>query len=318
MSDNLIIRQQIFDSQNDYKALAGLSNYAYPEELITVNGLKLADAARPAKMICERWFAEQNGLIVGVGSFEHWATYYHPHKYLLQIIVAPEFQRQGIGNALSNHVIQQLEKRQPQFAQIWIRENRQASIEFAKKRGFSKVKLKWNMRLDLKKWSADSFAKQVAEIHESGIAIKPLSAIRSDFEHQRKLYDLYVMTINSIEGAEEAVVPDFDDFLEQINQSSDELFFVAIHNNSYVGMWQLENESVGTLFGGIMAVEKSYRRRGAALALAVHGIARAQSFQYKNLTVHTDEHNQAILALTEKMGFTHLPAQIIFGKQFER
>lgn len=316
MSNNLIIRPQTIDNPNDYKALAGLYRYAYPEQSSTASGIKWSDNARAPELIQERWFAEQNNVITGVGGFEHWEAFHHPDKYLLHLIVSPEHQGQGVGTALYNHVIEQLEKRRPHFVRTWVQQAQEKSNAFAKKHGFSKIKLKWNVRLKLENWSIDQFAEQVETIRNDGIVVKSLSEMNSDFDHQRKLYELYVMTNENIEGVEPTAAPSFDEFLNEIGQSSSELFFVAIHNDLYVGMWQLEHESVSTLYGGIMAVEKSYRRRGAALALAIHGIARAKSFYYKSLTVHTDEHNRAILGLTEKMGFTHLPAQILFSKQY--
>lgn len=302
MSNNLIIRPQIPNDEADYNALARLYRYAYPEESVSASGLKMSDYARAPELICQRWFAEQNKVIVGVGGFEHWAAFYHPDKYLLHLIVAPEHQQKGAGTALYNYLIDQLEKRQPQFVRAWVQQAQEQSVAFAEKRGFSKIKLKWNVKLDLKTWSIEPFAEQIQHINRDGIEVKSLSAVRLETGYQAKLYDLYVMTLNNIEGVDETSVPSFDEFINEIDHGSDELFFIALHNNLYVGMWQLEHESVNTLYGGIMAVEKSYRRRGAALALAVHGIARAKSFQYKSLTVHTDEDNQAILGLTEKMG----------------
>ena len=316
LTNGLTIRSQIKDSSDDYRALATLYRYAYPEESVTATGLELADNARPPEFVCRRWFAEENGMIRGVGGFEHWESYFHPDKYLLHIIVAPDFQNRAIGSALYDQVLKDLELRRPQFARAWIQENRRASIDFAKHRGFTQIKLKWNIRLELKSWSVEPFLEQAETIRRTGIEIKSLAELNKDSGNLSKLYDLYLMTLQSIEAADTAKVPGFEEFSEQIGHSSDDLFFIALDGDRYVGMWQLENESVNSLFGGIMAVDAEYRRRGAAFALAVDGIAQAKHFQYQTLTVHTDEHNKAILALTKKMGFTHLPAQIFFSKQF--
>jgi ribosomal protein S18 acetylase RimI-like enzyme len=316
MTDNYVIRPQLQSSMEDYKAIAALYSYAYPGESVTATSLKLADSGLTVDFVCKRWIAEQNGIVRGVGCFEHWEAYFHPDKYLLHIIVDPNYQNRGLGSALYHAVMEDLEKRQPQFVRTWVQKDRVASVSFAEHRGFTKIKLKWNIRLNLKSWSIEPFTEQFEAICKQGIEIKSLSEMNKDSQHLPKLYDLYGMTLTSIEAADTANIPSFDEFTDKINQSSDELFFVAIDNNRYVGMWQLENDSVNSLYGGIMAVDAAYRRRGTALALAVRGIAQAKYFQYKTLTVHTDEHNQAILALTEKMGFTHLPAQIFYSKQY--
>lgn len=318
MPDTLVIRPQNIVEQADYQALTAFYRYAYPQESTTLNALKFADNARPSEMICRRWFAEQNGTIKGVGGFEHWTDYYHPDKYLLHVIVDPQFQNAGIGTLLYSRAIKELEQRAPKFVRVWVQQDRSTSIKFAEKCGFSKFKLKWNTRLDLKTWRVEPFEEKIKTIECDGIIVKSLSEINGDAVHQRKLYELYLMTIGSIEAAEVPKIPNFEEFGELISRSSDDLFFVAFDADRYVGMWQLENESATALYGGIMAVEPDYRRRGAALALAVRGITRAKFFQYKTLTVHTDEHNRAILNLTEKMGFAHLPAQIFMSKQYPR
>jgi RimJ/RimL family protein N-acetyltransferase len=64
-------------------------------------------------------------------------------------------------------------------------------------------------------------------------------------------------------------------------------------------------------------VKDEYRRRGVALGLLVRGIGLAQEREHKTLVGHTDENNQAILAVTERLGFTHLPAQVLYVKRFE-
>ena len=317
-TEALIIRPQSRDSLEDYQALAALYHYAYPEESVTATSLKLADGARASELVCRRWFAEENGTIRGVGGFEHWEAYFHRDKYLLHMIVAPDFKNRGIGSTLYNTVVKDLELRQPQFVRAWVQQNHEKSIAFAEHRGFGRIKLKWNIRLELKSWNLESYREQAEAIRSTGIEVKSLAQINRDSANIRKLFELYVMTLNSIEAADTAKIPSFDEFTQQIDQGSDELFFIALEQNRFVGMWQLENESVNSLFGGIMAVAPEYRRRGAAFALAVHGISQAKFFQYKTLTVHTDEHNKAILALTEKMGFTHLPAQIFFSKQYRR
>ena len=317
LTDDLKIRPQSNGSLEDYQALTQLHRYGYPEESVTPTGFKLADNARPPEFVCQRWFAEENGIICGVGSFEHWEAYFHKDKYLLHLIVAPDFQNRGIGAELYRTVISNLEERRPQLVRTWVQHDREKSLAFAEHRGFTRIKMKWNIRLELKSWSMEPFLEQAEAIRLAGVEIKSLAEISSDAEHLRKLYELYTMTLDSIEGADAAKIPSFDEFTEQIGQTSDDLFFIALDGDRYVGMWQLENESVTSLYGGIMAVAAEHRRRGTAFALAVRGIAQAKKFQYKTLAVHTNEHNKAILALTEKMGFTHLPAQILFSKQYQ-
>lgn len=315
MQEDLIIRPFDDQKQEDYRALAALYGYAYPEEQTTPIGLKISDRVRVCKYDCERYVAERNGRIAGVGCFEHWESFYHPHKYLLHVIVAPNYQKQNIGHAVYRYTMNRLEKFEPIEVHTWVRSDRERSVRFAEACGFTKVKLKWNLVLALDSFKQEPFAEQINAVRDQGIEIKLLSELGDSFDRNRKIYDLYVKTLLSIEAAGETEVPSFDDFIVKKNQNSYEMTFIAVHNDQYVGMWQIESSTGTSLFGGAMGVDESYRQSGISYALAVHGIMYAKDRRYDSITAHTDEHNRAILRLTENLGFIRLPAQYLFSKK---
>lgn len=133
--------------------------------------------------------------------------------------------------------------------------------------------------------------------------------MEDDSARDDKFYELYIKTLRSIEAAGEVEVPSFDDFTVKKNQSFFERTFIAVHQDRYVGMWKLESSTATSLFGGAMGVDESFRQSGLAYALAVRGIMYAKEHLYDRITAHTDEHNRAILRLTENLGFVRLPAQ---------
>lgn len=100
MKNDLINRSPDVESQEDYRAMADLFSYAYPEEQINSIGLKISDRTCDRKYTCERNVAERGGRIAEVGCFEHWESFYHPHKYLLHVIVPPDYQKNSIGHAV--------------------------------------------------------------------------------------------------------------------------------------------------------------------------------------------------------------------------
>lgn len=315
MRNDLIIRQFDRENREDYRAMARLYGYAYPDEQADPMLLKLSDQVRERKFTCERYLCESNGVIAGIGCFEHWESFYHPRKYLIHVIVTPEYQRQGIGYDLYRYTLKNLEKLNPREVQTWVRSDRNRSVRFAEARGFTKTNLRWNLVLDLSSFNPEPFAGLINAILDQHIEIKLLSELVDDFESNRKFYDLYVKTLKSIEAAGKVEVPGYDDYILKKNQNAYEMTFVAVHNNRYVGMWQLESVGAGTsLFGGAMGVEESYRQSGIAYALTVHGIIFAKRHHYDSITAHTDEHNRAILKLTRKLGFIQLPAQLLFSK----
>jgi GNAT superfamily N-acetyltransferase len=313
---NLIFRPLDRQNLEDYQALSELFEYAYPEEKTTALALKIADNLRPAKFICRRWLAEQDGVIKGVAGFEHWAEFYQPDKYLLHLIVAPQFQQQGIGTFLYQNLMNELEKVQPQSARIWAQKEREPSVKFAERRGFTKVKVKWNIILDLPSCNVEHFLPQVEIVRQEGTEVKPIAQLTDDPERDRKLHNLYVRTLRGIENVDEVQIADFETFAQSLPTMNQELYFVAVKDGDYIAMWQLETAASNTLFGGILGVDEEYRQRGVAIALVVQSIAYAKSYRYSKLIAYTAEYNKPTLTLAEKMGFTHLPAQVLFSKEF--
>jgi ribosomal protein S18 acetylase RimI-like enzyme len=317
MQKAFIIRPFDGEKQEDYRMLAALYGYAYPEEPITPFELKMNDRSKADDHVCKRFFAEQYGIITGVVCLEHWESFYHPHKFLLHIIVAPKFQHQGMGSELYLNITKQLEKLNPVEIYSWVRSDKERSVRFAEDRNFTKVKSKWNLTLNLNSFRHEQFIGQTNGVRDQGIEIKLFLDLENNFDRDRKFYELYVKTLKSIESAGEPEIPSFDDFTLKKNENAFDMTFIAVHNEKYVGMWQLETGIGTSLFGGAMGVDEFYRQSGIAYALAIRGILYARNLGYDNITAHTDENNRAILKLTEKLGFIRQPAQYLFSKKYE-
>lgn len=315
MKNNVRVRDFEVNDQTDYQIFSDLYNLANPHERTSAIGLRIADNLLDAKFVCRRFAAELNGVAAGVASFAHWQEFYHPHKYLLHVLVDSNFQNRGVGTMLVERALTDLEKLKPETISVWVRETDDKSIYFAEKHGFTRNNLRWQIVLDVKTGKLDQFLPEMNEIRRQGIEVRRFSELTDDPERYQKLYDFYVPTINSIESVQTVQIPSFREFVENQNGSDGDLMFVALHENRCVGMWQLENALGNRLFGAAMGVAPEYRRRNVALALTFHAISFAQSNNYAVLNAHTDEHNRAILALAKKLGFTHLPAQLLYAKQ---
>lgn len=317
MKEDLLIRPINRESRADYEALAAFYAMAYPEERSTARGLMLADGVSAPELVRVHYLAESGGEICGVGAYENWKSPFQPHKFLLHVIVATAFRRQGIGAALYEHVNQEIEALNPEAVRALIDKDSAASVRFAEKRGFSPVLLKWNLLLKVQECDLSPYESKVAQLAAEGIEIKPVTELYDEEERDRKLYDVYIRTMRALKTLDPPEIPTFAEFIEEQTIPIDDFTYVAIHRGQFVGMWQLENTVPFSLYGGIMAVEESYRRKGVALGLAVRAIKFAQKFKYTTLIVHTDENNDAILTLTDRLGFTHLPTQLVFSKQLK-
>lgn len=314
MKNDFAVRLFDADGNDDYQAFAELLNYAYSHERVTPFALRIADSLRAEHLFCKRFVAAQNERVAGVASIEHWTEFYHPHKYLLHVIVRPEFQNQNAGSTLYNCVAEELRRLQPVAVHAWTRANAANAAHFAAKFGFERVTTRWNIALDVQQFDAAAFALDLENVRREGVAVKQLAELPKDFAASKEFYDFYAQTVNSIQSVEAAALPSFEDFAADRAAHNDELTFVAFHNNRIVGMWQIDNAGGSRLSGDAMSVAPEFRRRGAALALTVAAIRFAKEQGCTRLTAHTDEHNKAILTLAEKLGFKHLPAQDLYCK----
>jgi GNAT superfamily N-acetyltransferase len=314
---NLLIRPAS-GSGSDYSALETLFNHAYPTGRVSAVDLKLLDRFRDPKLRCRRWVAELGGRVVGFGGFEHWKDYYHPHRYLLHLVVEPEYRRRGVGQALYTRVEDELSRLHPQLALAWVARESADDRRFAEKRGFVRTALRWNLWLDVRSCDLGPHAAHLGTLREGGIEVRPSAELAGEDEHARKLYDLYVETVKSINTVYDVPAPEFDEFRQSWTSSQTRLDYtlVATHCGRYVGMWALEPLLGGVLFGDVMGVVPEYRRRGVALGLMVGGITLAKRRGYTVLRGHTDEHNEAMLTITRRLGFTHLQTQVMYVKSY--
>src|SRR5947209_2434251 len=89
----------------DYPATVEVNNSVYSEYPATLAETRFWDEHRPTKCKWQRWVAEIDGVVVGVGGYDQPNSMYHPRKFSLGITVRPEAQGQGIGSALYNQII---------------------------------------------------------------------------------------------------------------------------------------------------------------------------------------------------------------------
>lgn len=313
--ENLRIRHFTPD---DYRALAHLWNYAYPENKQTSVSLQLLDHAREQPAHGQRWIAEAAGRVVGVGGFEQWMESPLPGHVLLHIVVEEEQQGRGIGRALYEKLIHEWERHLPLTARAWVREDRAQSIRFLTSRGFAREKLRWNVWLDIRACDLSPFAGYQQELPTRGLTIRSFTELRSDPQRNHKLHQLYCEAVSVIGTFDNSGPLNLDDYINLIDghETLAEASVVALDGDAYVGLWRLCPGPLSIIWSDVMYVKREQRRHGVAVGLLMEGLSYAQQTGYSILKAHTDEHNVATLALTEKFGFQRWPAQLLLGKYF--
>ena len=302
----------------DYPGINEVSNAVYREYPSTIAELRFQDEHRDPRCKFQRWVAEQDGGIVGVGEYGQSPSMYHPRKFSIEVTVHPAWQGQGIGSALYDQVIAALQPFDPLSLRAGTREDMTLGVRFLERRGFREDMRAWESRLDVAAFDAAPYDGLEAQVRAQGIEIKTLQELAADPERDRKLYALQLELQKDVPHPEPQTPVSYAYFVEHTLKSPNllpEAYFVAVHQGDYVGMSALWASQAGSdLYTGLTGVTRAYRRKGIALALKLRGIAYAKAHEHPLIKTWNESNNRAILAINERLGYVRQPAWITYVK----
>jgi len=99
-------------TDQDYNAVLAVSNAVWPDLGETVALWRHRDDARDKNYFYQRFVVTDAAQVIAVGFCMETSWLYRPGKYFLRIDVHPAHERQGIGTALYDHMLQVLAKRE--------------------------------------------------------------------------------------------------------------------------------------------------------------------------------------------------------------
>jgi GNAT superfamily N-acetyltransferase len=267
----------------------------------------------------ERVVAEVDGKPVGTASFGESMWTPMPNKFWLYVQVHPDHQRQGIGTAIYDHIIDTLAEKEPNILDSWTREDKTEAIDFLKKRGYEQVMRGQISRITLSEFDPEEFADVVERVKASGVRIVTLAELREeDPDWQKKLWELDWLLSLDVPEVDEPKKREFDIYVKQTFETPTffpEAFFIALDGDEYVGLSMLERNLADKtkLQTDLTGVVRSHRRRGIATALKVHALAKARETGVE--FVETDnEENNPMYTLNVKLGFKPTPGWVHMRK----
>lgn len=307
---------------DDLPAMVAVANAVQLDSSITEEQIRHADANRDPKCKIARWAAEQDGQMVGYSVYVQNADFYHPQKFWVTVRVRPTHQRQGIGGALYDTVLENVKQYDPIALQIQLREDQDAALRFARQRGFEEFGRRWASVLDVTTFDLAPHLAALERLAEQGIVLKSIAELASDPERDQKLYDLQWAADFDVPTPEPITPMTFEQYLKQMlytPQLVAEGSFVAVDESAdgrYVGLSTFFRDGDENLDIDITGVQSAYRRRGIALAIKVRGIQWARENGYKQLNVVNDPVNVGMLAINDRLGFVRQPALLWMHKTF--
>jgi GNAT superfamily N-acetyltransferase len=302
-------------SKNDYSAIVGIHNslgIAWPERPRTPDGWAQADRHRNPKCKFQRWVAEKDGLVVGFGTYGQSSYDYHPQRFYINVEVIPMQQRQGVGTALYEQIMAGLQAFQPRVLRADAFTNLPQGFRFLKKRGFYEAFRETPVQLDIAAFDPTPYAGLEGRLTEKGIRIKTLREMENDGDRDRKLYELYWELSDDLPHEDaEIEIPDFDEWVRWGLYDPTILpdaYFIAVQGDAYIGLRELgKDPDNNVLMGGLLGVQRAYRRQGIGLAMQLRGIAYAREMGFPVLKTCTAIQNHAMQALFDKLGYRRGP-----------
>lgn len=311
------MRVRVF-TPDDYPAIAAIEKQNFPDYGHDANDMRRRDETRPAHIRWGRLVAEEDGAIIGHASYGQPVDMFHPHKFRVEVSVAPAFQERGVGTMLYDALMEALAPFEPVTLRTQAQESRTPGLRFLEKRGFVEEMRDFESRLDVARFNAMPFAEAEKRVTDAGIVIKSVAELVDDPDRDHKLYELDWAVTLDMPSPDVLTKPAYEVFRTNAFDNPNYLpsgWFVALDGDKYVGESQLwKGQGEADLYTGATGVLREYRRKGIALALKLRAVAYAQSVSCPRVKTWNCTTNRAMLSINEALGYEKEPAWITYVK----
>ncbi|HEY5539481.1 MAG TPA: GNAT family N-acetyltransferase [Thermoplasmata archaeon] len=308
----------------DYPAVVEISNLLFPDDPGTVEEAKWDDKHWDADRYVRRKYVavEPGGAVVGRASFNHIPVAFHPQRFAIWVAVHPEWQRQGIGSVLHDHLLNELRRLDAVALRTWVKESMSETAGWVARRGFKELTRAWESRLDLAAFDRDCFADHWGLPRDIEITSLAEELERSP-NALRDMYDLDNAVAPDMPRIDPHTPMSFEmvrDWVLNSPGSEPRAIFFAKAGDCYVALTVLFKSEAqpDVLFTGTTGVLRDYRRRGIAFAIKLRSLEWAKRNGFREVRTWNNTLNEAMLAINVKLGFAKQPPWITFGKDLTR
>jgi GNAT superfamily N-acetyltransferase len=308
---------------DEYEAIAAVEKAVYPDNADTAANFKRFDTVWDTNYIRRPFVVEADGQIVAFAIYNERPWSYAPGKYGINITVQPDYEGQGIGTAVYDHILQEVQQQKRPLVQLstHARSDKPQSIRVLEKRGFEEA-MRWIVSVvDVTQFDAGQYEKLRNKLADEGVAIRPLPQQKLlDPDWLNNVYELdWELTLDEPQPSPPTKQP-LEQYVKTFIDDPDLLhdgWFVAIDNGRYVGMTQLyRNTDKPTEYvSGFTGVVRSHRRQGLATALKSYSIEYAQKQGIHTIRTGNEENNP-MYQLNVQLGFKDLLIEMAFQRRF--
>jgi mycothiol synthase len=300
----------------DYPTIAAIKTAIDPDWAITGEMLARWDEVRNPTYFFRRLMVEHESQVVGVGVVSENEWFHKPGRYVLDVAIDPQWQRQGIGSWLYNQLVLQIADREATELQVTLSSRLQPGLQFLERRGFRESWRRIQSRLDTATVDVGRYSTLEDTIASHGISLITFADVANP-QSERRLYELDMEVSKDIPFGDTPTIPSFEHYRKDFFEDPEfvpEACFIAVRDGEWLGFTCFGQKPEGYLIIGMTGVKRQARGLGLAKWLKLQGVRYAQ--QHGNLPIRTfnDTKNQTILAMNRAMGFVEYDAIIILAK----
>lgn len=297
-----------------------LWNLVWPNHLQDAEDRRRDLEVLPVEQRAQFWLAKYEETSVGFAEISNGVGSYHPQRFELEIGVVPEYRGRGIGQALWELTLREVEFRNPMSILVRCRKDDEPSVMFAEHRGFSIIKEDFESFLDLTRLDLSRIDEIVrpAELH--GIEIRPASELDSP-DFRRAWHELFLIVRQDTPRSAPPTHLPFEQFSALVLDDPSLLWegsmiaMAGTHPIGFSGLFKHIRE--GELDQWLTAVLAAYRGQGIAKALKAAGLRWALANGYHRIRTDNDSRNAPMLAINDSLGFERLPSIVTLVKLFD-
>lgn len=305
---------------DDYPQMAAVRNASQPDWPTSAEEMAHQDAQRDPKLYHTQIVAEQGGQIVGLGGIGHDDFSFEEWRYWGGLNVHPQARGQGIGTAIYDELLRQMQERGARELRTGLSDKPQdaAGLAFLEKRGWQRAWERFESELNTKNIDLHAFDSLMQQVEAGGVQLLSLAELASDPERNRKLWELDWLLFQDVPLGTVLTKKELEQWAkEELDdpQLQTEFSFVAVdpHANdpltgNYVGYSTLGLSPGGFYYIGMTGMRREYRGRGIAKALKVAAMRALDAVGGGLIRTFNDAPNVAMIKMNQELGFTRTAA----------
>ena len=309
---------------NSYRRLAEIYDSIFPERSRTIDEWRFYDDSLDTTKYYFKRYAcvnSSSGETLGFGEIWNPPWMFHPTKFWLDGWVDPKHQRMGVGGAIYEKLLRELDALRATVAWMGIREDMTRSVSFAAKRGLKEKMRGWESTINPQRFDGSKFSPYTTKASAAGIMFSTLEKeLRNDPRCYEKLYELVQAAFRDVPVADTPTDTPYDQWVafEMKNPNLvPEAYMIAKDKDLYIGtsvVWRIKKEP-HSLYQGLTGVLREYRGKGIGVALKLRVMDFAKKNGFDNIRTFNASTNEGMLAINQRLGFKKDSAWITFEKQ---